>query len=286
MKFIRAFFTSIFGIVLTALIFALNMTYVIEDVVQNKFVASLIKDVAVENYIESPNSELTQEEKDMLRVVVEDKDVSKLVDIVIDNYVLYTTDKNYSVSKKDVDTITKYLVKHLDGINKLSNGSDKLTEQDIYDNFTVENVDKYAKEAFKYVNDSFDDDTNDVIDIYLKLVSPIVKLSIGLAIVIIILLIIFINWSFVKWIVPTGVSLLMAGIFTGIIYSLLDFVKTYFFGNVVNVKLSITAVSFINIFILAIFEMIGGIVLIVVGKNIKKSDKEAKVEKTNEDKSV
>jgi len=82
-------------------------------------------------------------------------------------------------------------------------------------------------------------------------------------------LIMLINWSLIKWLIPTSVVLIINSLFVFGMYGLLLLMKSAFIKDVENGDIIMKDISFNSVLIFGIVEFVLAIVFIIVNSVLK-----------------
>lgn len=270
MKVLRGFANFIIGLALIVLLFGLSLTFVIKTVVQDNIIISLAKDEILPKYLESDELKLTDEQKNIIKELLEDKQANDILNAIMDNYVRYVSEEDYKVTQKDIDLITDFTIRHEEQFEKLT--KEEFNKEDVYENFTVEKVTEGAKNLFKMIDENFDTSSIEtkttIIQTYNDTISTNTKMEIIGGIIVCIILLMIINWSLYKWMKTTGVSIIISGVLVSMVYFAIDIVKKYLTQE--ELGISLESLNFNIIIIMGITEIVLGIIFIIGYSIIKK----------------
>ncbi len=223
MKALRGFLNVILTMILITLIFGLSMTFVLKKVVQEEIIIDVAKEEITKSYLDSDKVELTEEQKSIIKDTLNQKETKEVLNIVIDNYLKYTLFEDYNLSKQDYDKLLSFIEKNITDINKLS--EKEIDVNYIKEHFTYEDANKLVKEGFGYIDSEggieLSEDNIKAINIYAYIVSDQVRYYIISGIALVILLLMFVNWSISKWMLEVGIASIISGTFMTGIYTLL-----------------------------------------------------------------
>ena len=273
MKFLKVFSTVIISIALIIMIFALSMTFILKKVFQEEVLVGMAKNAIVDKYIEGGELNLTIEQREVVKRILDDKAASGVLNMILDNYLAYSVLDDYNMSKKDYNTLIKFILRHVDDIDKVSDK--KIDKEYIKNNLTYEEINKMAKDGFEIIDSEggmeLSEENIKAINAYAFAVSDELRSYLYTGIGIAILLLMLVNWSVITWMLPAGVSLIMSGTFVNMIYLLTEFLKDVLSTDadvgkyIVNINMSYTA-------LIGISEFVLGIVLIIIKNKINKAE--------------
>lgn len=277
MKALRIIGNILIGIVLFCLIFTLTFVRTTKHFLEKDVILGVVKGKITET-IKEESGKLTDKGEEMLDNMLKDNESSDIIRMVIDNFDNYQKDKiNFKVSDSDIEKIVSYASKYKSTIVELSGNKIKeVSDEELKKIFSYENINSLANEVFS----SFDDDLGNGIDVvvksYSKFTSTKALIILISSIVVCILLLLLINWSLYKWMLVTGIDLVITGVLISLIY-----LAGLVFNDVINsidiVKEAIGEISLTGYIIWGSIELVIGIVLIIIYNVIKnKKDDEFK----------
>ena len=273
MKALKGFLNVILTIILIILLFGLSMTFVLKKVVQEEIIIDVAKEEITKNYLDSDKVKLTEEQKNIIKDTLNKKETKEILNIVIDNYLEYTLFEDYNLSKQDYDKLLSFIEKNITDINKLS--EKEIGVNDIKEHFTYDEVNKLVKEGFNYIDSEggieLSEDNIKAINIYAYIVSDQVRYYIISGIALVILLLMFVNWSISKWMLEVGIASIISGTFMTGIYSLLELAKEAL-ASESDIAEYITRIDVTHAIIIGAIEILLGIGLIIIKNNIEKSE--------------
>ena len=273
MKALKVFLNIIISIMLIAMIFAVSMTFVLKKVFQEEVLIGMAKNAIIDKYIENEETNLTNNQKEVIKKILDDKGTNEILNMVLDNYLAYTVLDDYNVSKKDYNTLIKFILKH---VNEIDNVSDKTIDKEyIKTNLTYEEVNKMVKDGFEIIDSEggmeLSEENIKIINGYAFAVSDELRGYLYTGIGVLILLLMLVNWSAITWMLPTGISLIISGTFVNMIYLLTEFLKDILSTDadvgkyIVNINMGYTT-------LIGISEFILGIALIITKNKINNNE--------------
>ena len=268
MKALRITGNILIGIVLFGLIFSLSLIISSKSFFENDLVMGLVKNSIIETIREKSNN-LTKEKKIAIDEIFDDKDTSELVHIFVENFRKYQSDQtHFSVSDSDTEKISSFAFKYKKQIKIITNDSSDLTDEKYKEIFSKENIDQVANRLYEELNTDTDDSINTVIDIYKSASSGNLIIILGISILILIVLLGLINWSFFKWMIVVGIALIISGIFMCFVY-LICALFMEAIGSVEWLNEIASDISFMMYLIVGILEILVGIILIIIYNTIR-----------------
>lgn len=269
MKALRIIGNILIGIVLFCLIFTLTFVRTTKHFLEKDVILGVVKGKITET-IKEESGKLTDKGEEMLDNMLKDNESSDIIRMVIDNFDNYQKDKiNFKVSDSDIEKIVSYASKYKSTIVELSGNKIKeVSDAELKKIFSSENINSLANEVFS----SFDDDLGNGIDVvvksYSKFTSTKALIILISSIVVCILLLLLINWSLYKWMLVTGIDLVITGVLISLIY-----LAGLVFNDVINsidiVKEAIGEISLTGYIIWGSIELVIGIILIIIYNVIK-----------------
>ena len=254
MKFLRGLLASIAGLVLYMAIFTLTMSFVVKNFLEDDILPNATKEMLRSSYLETTeNANL-----DVLNQVLEDEDANKIINDIINEYLLYAEDNNYQVSEDLKNEILDFFDKHLDEMKEMF--GEEYTRETLRSDETYNNLTNALNDGFKLVNEELGNTGIEAVSIYDTLTSNKFRLILICLILICIILIGLAKWSWYKWMLDLGVSLLVTGILFLSSAKLIDVIISNmgFDENIVSL------IDTSNVSKIARYEVIGGIAFIVI----------------------
>lgn len=258
MKVVKGILSSIIGISLFAIIFALSFVYILRGILKDDVFGTLIENKVLTEYSE-------EESKDAKRAVEEligKNEVSELAGDIIDEYIKYTKDENYEVSDEIVDKIVEFCVANRKTIARIS--KEEVTEEKIRSDETRTNIKKSLNEVFPEIKKDIGENGDKILFVYNLLTGKLLKLSLFFAIVFLIVLLALINLSVYKWLTTFGITLIVSGIIYTSLYVLLMAVKEEVLREL-NLDINLTPTIII---IIGGVELVFGILSIIIKRII------------------
>ena len=262
MKALRNIFYVIIAIFLGIFINVLSLTLILKDVVQDEIITNSIKTSLVTGYLTKNIGDidkLTPQQKSMLEEFLNDNEINEIVNVLIDDYINYQSDSSYKISQNDVDKLKNYVIKHQNLIKEVS--SEDVDINEIIKEITVDNIDKSAKKVSEQLED-LPAELKPVISSYKYIIDGPVKVILISLIIICIILMMLISWSLVKWMRATGICLITNGVLISLSYLFVEGFKNILL-KAANISISFNNMSFNNILIIGILELIVGILFVV-----------------------
>ena len=258
MKVLRVIGNVIISTILFALIIAFTFSSQSRSFIEGDLLKSTIK-----NAIDNVDKDNVDEQKKVIDEIFDNGEAKSIINIVIDNYRLYRKDHNYHVTEEDAKELYDLVSKYKDRINNLSGRNvSEMSEQEFKDFFNVEKINEFAHDSFnefdKYIDGDF---ANVMLDGYMIATSKTAQVLILSAIIFFIIILGLINWSLIKWMVPTGISLIISGGFFTFFFGLLSFFKDDIVNDILKINVKLNFSEFV---IAGIIELTVGILLIIL----------------------
>ena len=271
MNVIRGFCNAIIGIILFALIFMFSFIKSTKSFLEKDLILGVVKGQITET-IKKQSGKLSDKSQELLDDILSDKDISDVIRIVLDNYEEYQIDKNnFKVNKEDIDKIINYANKYKSTIIEISGEKiDEISDEEFKKIFSEENINQLANEVFSSIDEDVGDGVDTIINVYSKVTSSKMMLILMGLIIFSIGLLLLINWSLYKWLLVTGIDLIISGLIITFI-----FLIGVFFTDMIGSTEAIGEINLNGYIIWGGIEVILGIAMIIVYSNInKKKDDE------------
>ena len=268
--------SSLLFLLVTILIFSIN----IKRVVNENIIVNLVKSTVVEESVKSlVDSDVAKEQ---IETIKEKLKTNKEVDELIDKYANITMD---SLSGKDIgdinmeEDIKKFIMNNKETIeselnvelddSKIEKALDKASESG--------ELSKVYKEAMENAKSDMSDEAVTVMKMYSQLIRIQFQLFLCGGIVILVVLIGLLKDSVYKWMINLGVVSLIAGIINTVLFTLFSvFMKL----SLSSVKTSIDISIYDNIIIpvgVVVLSIVLLIVYSILNKKFKEEDEEVEV---------
>ena len=268
MKLLRKLLNFILGFVLLLLIIAMSISFVAKRFVENDLLIPAFKEMIAQGI---KQGDLNKDEQKLVTKLIEDKDFDKIIKRAVFNFKDYFTNKDYSLPKEDYELALNYILRYREEINTLEEAD--FSEEKIREMLNYEDANDMIKDFFEESYDGIDKkDIGIAIDIYTKATSTGIKTILFLAIVVVLVLITIVNLSFYKWLVITGVDLILSGLLFFGIFGLCYEAKTELIE--INGETEAAVLNSINInglLLMSFIEITLGILMIIGYKRTKKS---------------
>ena len=267
MKLLRGPFNFILGFVLLVLIIALSIAFKAKSFVEKDFLIPAFKEMLVQGINQS---DLKKDETKLLTKIIEDDDFEKIMKRAVFNFKDYFTNKDYSLSKDDYELVLNYVLRYREELNALEETD--YSEEKIRELLNYNDTNDMVKELFDGVYEGADrSDVNKAISIYNKVTSTGIKTILFLSIVMVLVLITIVNWSFYKWLVITGTDLILSGFLFLSIFGLLYEAKTKLIQSTDESVIAVmNSVNIKGILFMAFIEITIGVLMIIGYKRTKK----------------
>lgn len=263
MNIIKKLISFFLSIILFILILMFSFNIIIKRVVQKQIIGGVTKNQVISEYIDNTDSKYKEEIKDLIN----DKEAKEISDRIIDEYMEYINNNEYTVSEETIDKIINYCVKHHKEINKIT--EEEITIEKIKSPETREDLIKTINDDFKELKQDFGQTPTRIIKIYTKLISNNLQTALFISIIIVIILLMIVQNSFYKWISKLGVSLIFTSLFITSFYLIIILVI-----NKINESTKIEIdINTREMLLIAIMEVIVGITLIIIKKITDKKEK-------------
>ena len=264
MKIIRKFLVFILGLLLFNLCGVFILSFSMEEIFQKNIVRSIAQESV--NHINS-NTDISVEQGEQIKAILEDKEVNALAENFVNEIIENMGDENATFDSSVIDNLFDYLIENKEKIEKATN-----TEIDISEIEDLRNSDSYTEfknEFTQSINQStnaIDDDSKMIIQTYSYVVSDDFRYIILFLIVVDLVLIALVQWSFYKWLsvlgrvlIPSGITLLLLSFVINV--TLEEILTTY------ELTFDIDVSSLVN---LSIIALIIGFLLVIACRVITK----------------
>ena len=239
MKFLKGLLTTLLSIVLFFAIFGFSVTIVTKNVLQERALPDIIKNELIPQAIEEKEIKLTEEQKEVVYRILEDKKTTDMINLVVNNFIKYESDEDYELDEKDAKEIKKFILQYKEEIKKYSNG--EVTDEQIEEYLTYENMSEAADVLLEKMATEISDedvDMKNAITVYDYATSAKLKNTLLGAIIVIIILITLINLPKYTSMTAIGVVLIISGIFVSCIYCLFGVINELIKEAGTNMSLS------------------------------------------------
>ena len=264
MKVLRVIGNVIIGIILFGLIFVLTFTRSTKKFLEKDLILGVVKEKIVES-IKEESGELTNKGQELIDNMLDDNEANNIIQMVFDNFEKYQSDKaNFKVSDKDIEVLYSYAVKYKSTIIEISGNKIKdISDEELKKIFSEENINSLVNDLFSGIDKDVGEGIDVAIKTYNKATSSKTLIILIVSIVLFILLLMLINWSLFKWMLITGIDLIISGVLTTII-----FVAGVFISDLIKssdaTKEIIGEINFTGYVIWGSIELVLGIILIVI----------------------
>jgi hypothetical protein len=271
MKFLKHLGTFVVCLLLFLTIFGYTLILNVKDVVQHQLIAEVIKQAFPSK--EGLNEEETKKINEIISTMTTSEDVDEIINNIIGE--VDNLSKGKSVSDKTLDMIIHYFSDHLDDINKIT--KQEYTLDDINSSETRENLKKSIEEVYKEISK---DDSKIIVKTVTTYGTVTSKNStlyvIGIVLVLLVLLAL-INFSYYKWIKPFGIVMAVSGSIVSFIYLFFNVAYDFIVKNVnLDIKVDTRTILFYGV-----GEIVLGILILIVYSIITKIIKKNKHEEPN-----
>lgn len=265
MKVIRKILVFFLGLFLSGLISAFLLSFAIKNVIQEELLGGVIK----ENFIPviAENSQLNQEEQEIVKSILEDKEVKKIFNNMMDEIIITMGNGEGEISQETLDSVFNYIIENKDKIEKAT--GEKIDINELEELKKSQEYQIMSEEITSAINDSsndLDDTSRSAIKTYTYIVSNDFRILILGCMIIDLLLIALVQWSLYNWLSTFGKALTSSG---------LTLIVLYFGMNYLINKLLIEYDITLNIntsfvFVMGIICIFIGIILIIIRRIIHK----------------
>ena len=264
MKVLRIIGNILIGIILFALIFSLTFVRSTKNFLEKDVILGVIKG-KITDTVKEESEKLSEKSEKLIDDMLQDDDVSDIIQMVINNYDNYQQNKtNFKVSEADIEKISSYAVKYKSSIVEISGNKIKdLSDEEFKKIFSSENINSVANEIFNSIDGDVGEGIDIAIKVYDKATSNTVLIILISAIVFFITLLLLINWSLYKWMIVTGISLVISGFLISLIY-VVGLVFNDTIASIDIIKKAIGEINLTGYIIWGSIEIVVGIILLVI----------------------
>ena len=210
MKALREFLIVILSMVLVAMITCLGVFVSFRNIVNTSLGGEVVKNIVV-------TSDMSEEEKkkvdEAIDKVTSYKGTQEVIDSVLDD-INNSSDGKIIISDKTIDKFIQAVEDNKQELLDLG-----VSEQDINEFITETKDPENRSKIQEGINDGYQElnvDTGNtsfnLIKTYSSIASPSAIIKIGSAIGVVVMLIALLSWSWYKWIRPTSISSIIAGV--------------------------------------------------------------------------
>lgn len=282
MKTLRNILYVITAIFLGIFIYLLSISLLLKNVVQDELITNVVKSTITNEYVTKNVDKLTPEQKKMLDDFLNNNDSDEVVNILVDNYINYQNNENYKISQKDVDTLKNYINNHKDIIKQVSDKD--INIDDILNEITVENIDEMTKKNIEKM-DELPAEVQTAVITYKNITMGPVKIALAFLVIGCIALLMLISWSFIKWMKATGICFITNGVLITLLFIFADGIKDILVKNS-DIGVYVKNMTFSNILIIGLVELVVGILLIVIHKLLNKKSNDSNLKIDDKSKNV
>ncbi len=259
MKLLRGPLNFIFGFVLLVLIVALSISFKAKSFVEKDFLIPTFKEILVQGINQS---DLNEDETKLVTKIIKDNDFEKILKRAVVNFKDYYTDKDYSLLKDDYELVLNYVLRYREELNTLEETD--YSEEKIRELLNYNDANDMVKELFDGIYEGADrENFSKVITMYEMATSTGIKTVLFLAIVVVLVLITLVNWSFYKWLVITGIDLILSGLLFSGIFALGHEAKLKLIEANSDITGVVNSVNINGFIVIAFIEIVVGILMII-----------------------
>ena len=269
MKALRVIGNIIVGIVLFGLIFALTFTRSTKNFLEKDLIVGVVKE-KITDTIRNETGKITDKGEELINNMLEDNSSSDIIRIVVDNFDNYQHNKvGFKISDKDIDAIVNYATKYKSTIIEISGNKVKdITDEEFKKIFSEENINALANEIFSSMDNELGDGIDLAIRVYSKATSSKAMFILIGSIIFSIILLLLINWSLYKWLLITGIDLIVSGVIISLVF-VAGLVFNDIIASVDFIKETVGEINLNGYIIWGVVEIVIGIIFIIVYNVVK-----------------
>ena len=257
MKAVRIIFSSLFGIILFALIFGYSVLFVTKSFLVNNVLTEGVRTTLKENMKDEEG------QKKLVDDMFEDGEAKEVIYMIIDNYSKYHKDgSDYKVSEEDANKLYNFINKYRkESIRIYDKETSGMSEEEFKEYFNYDKINEFAKDSFSTLDKEMNiDDVDKVLKAYDIATSNSIKVLFILIILVFVAGIILINKPMISGLIPVGIDFIISGVLMTIIYIGGNIAAEHFLNELLKKDYQI---SFGGYLVCGITELVLGIILIV-----------------------
>ena len=264
MKALRVFLSVVVSLILILLVVVTSILFSVSNIIRGEVVTELLKTSIVENAKETGIDTKVVDE------IFDDKDAKVVINNVMDDVLASVKAGEAQIDDETIDSAIAFLKEHKGELEEITGEEIDIEQISSEENITA--LKEGLNDTIKELNADPNNTVSTVVEAYAAVTSASTRLALIGAIVFQILLLGLLSWSVYKWLLPTGISLIVSGVIVSSIYAivrllLLDIAKSY--------SISINAHALI---ISGAISLVIGIVSVVIYAIVNKKKKVNAVE--------
>ena len=257
MKTVRIVFSSLFGIILFALIFGYSILFVTKSFLINNVLTESVRATLKENMKDEAG------QKKLVDDMFEDGEAKDIIYMIIDNYSKYHKDgSSYKVTKEDADKLYNFVNKYRkENIKIYDRETSGMTEEEFKEYFSYDKINEFARDSFSTLDKELDiEDVDKLLKAYDIATSNPIRILFILIILVFVAGIILINKPMISGLIPIGIDFIISGVLMSVVYIGGEVMAESLVNELLKKDYQI---SFGSYLVCGITELIFGIALII-----------------------
>ena len=257
MKTVRIVFSSLFGIILFALIFGYSILFVTKSFLINNVLTESVRATLKENMKDEAG------QKKLVDDMFEDGEAKDIIYMIIDNYSKYHKDgSSYKVTKEDADKLYNFVNKYRkENIKIYDRETSGMTEEEFKEYFSYDKINEFARDSFSTLDKELDiEDVDKLLKAYDIATSNPIRILFILIILVFVAGIILINKPMISGLIPIGIDFIISGVLMSVVYIGGEVMAESLVNDLLKKDYQI---SFGSYLVCGITELIFGIALII-----------------------
>ncbi len=271
MKVLRVLGSMLISFVLFVLLLLLPISFIAEDFVKNNIIRTAIKEAIEENNTKLSDSDMSEDQIEVVENLFEDERVEEFFNIVLDKF------SNYKYGESTIEISDKEYDKFIDYINDHKKDIEELTGEEVDDEFieeklSQEEINKAFADMFKNMDKDLGESGEEFANFFVgfsKFISSTFRIVLISIILVFIGLLMLINWSYIKWMIPTAVPAIIDGILIMLLFGIIKLSQSVVSSSDSSVEM-FKEMNFNRILYIGLGEFVLGILLIVLYNIFKK----------------
>lgn len=257
MKTVRIVFSSLFAIILFALIFGYSILFVTKSFLINNVLTESVRATLKENMKDEAG------QKKLVDDMFEDGEAKDIIYMIIDNYSKYHKDgSSYKVTKEDADKLYNFVNKYRkENIKIYDRETSGMTEEEFKEYFSYDKINEFARDSFSTLDKELDiEDVDKLLKAYDIATSNPIRILFILIILVFVAGIILINKPMISGLIPIGIDFIISGVLMSVVYIGGEVMAESLVNELLKKDYQI---SFGSYLVCGITELIFGIALII-----------------------
>ena len=257
MKTVRIVFSSLFAIILFALIFGYSILFVTKSFLINNVLTESVRATLKENMKDEAG------QKKLVDDMFEDGEAKDIIYMIIDNYSKYHKDgSSYKVTKEDADKLYNFVNKYRkENIKIYDKETSGMTEEEFKEYFSYDKINEFARDSFSTLDKELDiEDVDKLLKAYDIATSNPIRILFILIILVFVAGIILINKPMISGLIPIGIDFIISGVLMSVVYIGGEVMAESLVNELLKKDYQI---SFGSYLVCGITELIFGIALII-----------------------